>query len=346
MHGGDIYRNKVWLDYSVNVNLLGMPEGVRRALLDAVDQCHCYPDLEQEELREAISGMTGVPSEQLLCGNGASELFLAILRALQPKRILLPVPSFLGYEQAAAGTGARILPYEMKRDDGFCLTEDVLEALTGAVDLLILANPNNPVGNRIPSSLLERILCRCRELGIWVILDECFLEFTGREEACSYLRRTKEFPRLLVVRAFTKIFAIPGVRLGYLACGQEQMRAQIRAQLPEWNVSVFAQRAGVAATRETDYLSRSVACCQREREWLKLGLERLGFFVYPSEANYLLLHTELPLAGDLLGRGILIRDCGNYRGLPGGHFRIAVRGREDNERLLAEIGGLYADRIL
>lgn len=340
MHGGDIYRNKVELDFSVNINPLGIPETVKTALEAAITDCSCYPDIRHEALKQAIAAMTGAKEAHILCGNGASELFLAIVHGVKPKKILIPVPSFFGYEKAAEASDAEILYYEMQEKDGFCLNRGIFEALSEEVDLLFLANPNNPVGNLLRPDFLEELLRHCLEKQITVVLDECFIEFTQKLESDSFLPKVEKFSNLIVVRAFTKIFSIPGVRLGYLVCENPQLFKAIERQLPEWNLSVFAQRAGAAATKESAYLAETVKQVQKEREYLTKELQKLGITVYPAEANYLLLYTKVPLSEALLARGILIRDCENYRGLSKGYYRIAVKQRVENERLLAEIGGI------
>ncbi len=340
MHGGDIYRNKVKMDFSVNINPLGMPESVKAALMEAVADCSCYPDIRQEELKQAIHVMSGADKNNILCGNGASELFMAIVHGLKPKKIVIPVPSFFGYEKAAKASGAEVLYYEMKLEENFCLTDSVTDFLSEDTDILFLANPNNPVGNRLSTELLEKILRHCMAKNIVVVLDECFIEFTEGWEQYSFLRRVGEFPNLIVVRGFTKIFAIPGVRLGYLVCDNLELIKKIEEQLPEWNLSVFAQKAGIAAAKETAYRMKSAEAVKTEREYLTGELQKLGVLVYPSEANYLMVYTEYPLAEELLKRGILIRDCSNYRGLTEGYYRIAIKQREENEKLLAEIGEL------
>lgn len=338
MHGGDIYRNKVKMDFSVNINPLGMPERVKEALMEAAAACACYPDIRQEALKQAIHVMTGADKNRILCGNGASELFMAIVHGLKPKKIVIPVPSFFGYEKAAKAGGAEVLYYEMKVEEAFCLTDKVIDFLPEDADILFLTNPNNPVGNRLSPELIEKILQHCMAKKIVVVLDESFIEFTQEWEQYSFLRRVDEFSNLIIVRAFTKIFAIPGVRLGYLVCDNLEIVKKIEEQLPEWNLSVFAQKAGIAAAKETEYRKKSVEVVRTEREYLTGKLQRSGVLVYPSEANYLLLYTEYPLAEELLKRGILIRDCSNYRGLSKGYYRIAIRQREENEELLAEIG--------
>lgn len=343
IHGGDIYRNKVNLDFSVNISPMGLSERVKQALVSAIGDCENYPDLEAEQLRQVMGQRLGVTPEEILCGNGASELFLAAIHGLQPKKTVIPVPSFFGYEKVAVASGGSISFYQMKKDHGFCLEEGIFQELTEDTDLLFLANPNNPVGNLLSPSLLERILLHCKRNHIWVILDECFMELTDHPKEHSCLHRIKKFENLIVIRAFTKSFAMPGVRLGYLGCSNKILLEKIKHQLPEWNLSAFAQAAGMAAMSETEYLEKGRKLVQEERKFLKEELEQLGISVYPGGANFLLLETELPLYESLLKQHILIRDCRNFRGLGQGFYRIAVKRREENRKLLEAIkrmGGL------
>ena len=336
VHGGDIYRNQINIDFSVNVNPLGMPKSVEDALVQAVRESAAYPDIRADELRKCTAKQLGVPEKSLLFGNGASELFLAIVHALSPKKTVIPVPSFYGYEYAAGATGGVIEFVQLSEEKGFCLDEQILAHLDETVDILFLANPNNPVGNLINAELLYRIMCYCRERGIIVVLDECFVELC--DEAVSALSWREKFPNLLIVRAFTKTYAIPGVRLGYLVGTDSMLLEQISRQLPEWNLSTFAQRAGCAACSELSYVEEAKRQIAVERHFLAEGLRALGLTVYDGAANFVLLKSGHPLYDRLLERHILIRDCSNYRGLEKGYYRIAVKSHSENEELLEEIG--------
>lgn len=331
MHGGDIYRNCVSLDFSVNVNPLGTPETVKDSLHKAVALCGCYPDIHAKRLKQALCGELSLPETFLAFGNGASELFPAIAHAVKPGKTLIPVPSFSGYERAVHAAGGNIRYLPLKRRTGYLPGEDLLEALSGETDLLFLANPNNPTGRLVGKEYLIRLLDVCRRKNIRVVLDECFIEFCG--EGHSLLGELKTFDNLLLVRAFTKIFAIPGVRLGYLACSDTELVGRIREQLPEWNLSVFAQEAGLACMGQETFLRKTAAYVREERRILAQRLSRMGFEVFPGEANFILFYSEKNLFESLLQQGILIRDCENFRGLSKGFYRVAVRSRQDNERL-------------
>ena len=340
IHGGDIYTNTVKLDFSVNVNPLGVPKGVEDELHKSVAHCHEYPDIQALELKEEVSGQLSVPKECLLFGNGASEIFMGIMHALKPRKVLIPIPSFYGYEYVAEAVESEIIYFSLEKEKSFLPGEELLEILTEEIELLFLANPNNPTGKLLEREYLKRVLEICRDKGIYVVLDECFISFC--EGDVSLVAELEEYPNLLLVQAFTKVYAIPGVRLGYLMSSNKALVQRIAKQLPEWNLSVFAQEAGIACVKEKTYIAKTVAYVQREREYLTDGLQKLGIQVFSGEGNFVLLYTENPFYEQLLRRGILIRDCRNFRGLSKGYYRIAVKTRKENEILLREIGECLA----
>lgn len=336
IHGGDIYRNHVEIDFSVNVNPLGIPKAVEAALHEAVTNCDKYPDITAKKLKIAVSKMLHVSKEGLLFGNGASELFMAVIHAIQPKKTVIPVPSFYGYEYAVQAADGEVIYFETKEENDFCLDEDFFAVLTEDVEVIFLANPNNPTGNLINKEYLRKVLLHCRKKGIYVVLDECFAAFCDKE--ASILQEIEEFPNVLLVGAFTKIFSIPGVRLGYLVCSNPSLLEKISRQLPEWNLSVFAQAAGCACAMQTVFIKKTVDYVKKERQFLEDGLKQLRIRVYPGKSNFLLLYSEQSLYEALLEKGILIRDCENFRGLVKGFYRIAVKSRKENEILLKAMG--------
>ncbi len=339
IHGGDIYRNPVHMDFSVNSNPLGIPEGVTEALQKAAGRCQEYPDIMSEELKKTVGSTLSVPDEYLLFGNGASELFMAIIHGIRPKKTLIPIPSFYGYEYAAKAAESEIVYFPLKEEAEFMPKKDFFDALTEDIDLLFFANPNNPTGKLLDKEYLKNLLQICKSRGICVVLDECFIEFCKNEY--SMMSETGSYDNLLLVRAFTKIYAIPGVRLGYLVCSSRVLREKIRRQLPEWNISTFAQEAGKACAGRTAFVAKTVKYVKEERQFLADGLKKLGLRVFSGEANFILVYSERPLYEELLQRGILIRDCANFKGLSKGYYRIAVKSRKENEKLLKALGKVH-----
>lgn len=332
MHGGDIYRNEIKYDFSVNINPLGCPQKLKEAMVRAVEKVERYPDIRYEKLKNAIAVKYGVDKENVLVGNGASEIFMAALGAFCPKKVLLAVPSFSGYEYAALAVGAEVKRHFLRREDDFRLKDDFIESITDDVDCIMLASPNNPTGDIADIDIIKRIA----ETGKLLILDECFLSLTDRNKD-SFIYKIAE--NVCVVRSFTKSFAIPGVRLGYAVAGDAMMAQKISGCLSEWNVSIIAEEAGLAALEEENFLKESRDVIAAERKYLSDELVRLGFDVIPSSADYILFGADgrKDLKTKLIEKKILIRDCSDYYGLENGWYRIAVRKHEDNVELIKEL---------
>ena len=384
LHGGEIYHGRpVQYDFSVNINPLGIPGEVGQALRDSADVLSRYPDRDCSLLRSELAELTGVPAEQILCGNGASELIEAAVRALRPRRVLLTAPSFSGYLHAAEGVGVEVRYHTLRREENFALTDRYLEDLknlketekpgaseetekpgaseeaeklgaseepeksgkpedpgnprepAGGTDLAILCTPANPVGNLIDQALLKEIAETCERQGTWLMVDECFLGFIEDGESRTMRRQLVHYPHLLVLDAFTKRYAMPGIRLGTLMAADPEILRRIHAQQPEWSVSVPAQAVGCAALSSgAGYMDRARALIRDERKRMVSALRSCGFRVYPGEANFILFTSEIELQEPLLARGILIRNCDNYQGLRQGDYRIAVLRPDQNDVLL------------
>lgn len=347
MHGGNIYGNEIEYDFSVNLNPLGPPKSVQDALVAALNHVEEYPDPEYRELRRGLANYWQLAEEQIVPGNGASELIPGIIRTLSPKNCMVTAPCYSGYETAlnAAAPSCRIHRIPLRAEDDFTLPENICQEIARVKpNLLILTNPNNPNGKRISANRLREIVDACRTAGSVLLVDECFLALSGGDEdSLIHCIRSEALPAV-VLRAFTKTFAIPGVRLGYAVCSGFPA-ARIQRELPEWNLSVFAQYAGLAALEAaapetvppgtSGYMAASVEMIAQEREYLTAELKKLGLRVFPSDANYILFQSrDRELHRKLLDKGILIRDCRDYHGLTAGFYRAAVRTRRENTALL------------
>lgn len=338
-HGGDIYSTSYRLDYSANINPLGTPESVIRAAQESILRAANYPDTRCRELKKGLAQKEGVKEQQIVCGNGAAELIFSLAAAIKPKRALLVSPGFAEYEQALKVCGCKISYYELAEENGFRLGEDYLDYLHGELDVLFLCNPNNPTGLTIGKELLIKIVRRCQSLGIRMVLDSCFVDFLERPQDADMVSFLQDFPCLFILKAFTKIYAMAGLRLGYGLCADEKLMEAMQEAVQPWSVSIPAQAAGTAALGETEYVKRTRALIGEERRWLMDQLNRLGFTVYDASANFIFFRGEKDLTGKCRKQGILIRDCSNYRGLEQGFYRIAVRTHEENEELIRVLGG-------
>lgn len=334
IHGGDIYRHKGVIDFSSNMNPLGTPEGVIRAAQDAVNRIGCYPDVFQKDLIDAIAEYERVPAGSVICGNGAAELIFMFAQAAKPRKALILAPTFAEYEQALHSVGCGVRLHTLREQNGFSLTESFLYDLNQDLDAVILCNPNNPTGRLVDPDLLSRIVDRCRELGIWLMIDECFQDFCDQWDDLSAKSFLSGNPKLFLLKAFTKRYAMAGIRLGYGLASDEKMLDRMRQTVQPWNVSIPAQEAGIAALKEKEYVEKARSIVKTEREYLKTELAALGFHVCDSMANYVFFRGSAGLVEKALKKGILIRDCSNYHGLGAGYYRVAVRMHEDNVKLI------------
>lgn len=338
MHGGDIYRNRIELDFSVNTSPMGVPERVMHALKDALSMIDKYPDIHCEELIKLLSEVHDIPEERIVCGNGASELIMAAVHAGKPKTALLIAPGFSGYEYALKAVQAEIFYYYLEEERGYEAGEEIVSVLYEKTpDIFFLTNPNNPTGRKLPADRIERIVKACQRTGTLLVIDECFMELTDDEDRDSFCKRLEQYKNAVILRAFTKSFCIPGVRLGYCLCSDAKLAKKVQEQLPEWNVSVLAQCAGAAALREKEDMKQVRDIIKKERKYLVSELTGLGVKVFPSDANYLLFYDDRNWYELLLKEKILIRDCSDYEGLGTGYYRIAVKRHEENLQLIGQM---------
>ena len=334
-HGGDHYRNVVDLDFSISVNPFPLPERVCQAMVFALKRVGEYPDLQQEKLKKALGHSRSVSGGCILPGNGASELLLGVFHAIRPETTFSFIPDYNGYGYCSSAVGSQFIP-----------TSDLLSGndhrrflhnMTNG-DLLVFSHPNNPTGQLFSFEELSDIIDCCKNAFGWIVIDASFLDLTERaNENWNFLRKkVEEYERLMVLTSVTKSFALAGLRLGYLI-GHKKTLARIGRHLPEWNISVLAEEAGIACADEAQYLRRCAKDLQGLRADLAAELMQLGIQSIPSQSNYLLLHTGYPLYQALLKKRILIRDCRDFQGLTCGWYRLAVRTRKENAKLLTAV---------
>lgn len=334
-HGGNVYAHPGCLDFSANLNPLGMPQRARDVLCERVDAFAVYPDPACHELVQAIAAFEEVPRAWVVPCAGATDAFARLCAVRKPRVGLVCAPCYSGYEQALEQVGARVTHVCLAASDDFVAGPALADALIPDIDMVFLANPNNPTGRCLPRDVLVGCLERARAIGALVVLDECFVDLSRQPRANDLLAA---WPNLVLVKACTKTFCLAGLRLGYALCADEgKVRALWRAGQP-WAVSVPAQLAGVACLEDEDFVSRSQASIAQERTYLFSSLRALGLRVVPGEANYLLFEAPRALGDALLARGVLVRSCDNFCGLDERWHRIAVRTHDQNVRLVAALG--------
>lgn len=359
LHGGNVHavaresnrRLDRLIDFSASINPLGPSPSALQAIRAGLPQIVHYPDPDCVALRQALADRWRLPPDRFLVGNGSSELIYLLPRALSIRRALIVGPTFSEYERAVVAAGGRATHIHAKRNEQY---RPPLDKVAGAiqqartkVDALFLCNPNSPTGLVIQAEEVLRLAKMGARQGIWVIVDETFTEYC---EEATVLPLIAKLPRLLVLRSMTKFYALPGLRLGYLA-GSSDLLARIRGQQPPWSVNHLAQTAALAALKDRLHARKSLAYMERERPRLVRNLEALpGVKVFPSAANFLLI--ELPpswpaavCAKALSQQGLLIRDCSSVPGLNRWTLRVAVKTASQNRRLVAALRTLFGGQV-
>lgn len=341
-HGGDVYQLArdlgldlaELLDFSANINPIGFPAGLQAAIQEALPEIVHYPDRRCLELRRELAAYHGLKPDDILVGNGSTELLYLAARALKPRKALIVAPAFSEYQHALEAAQAPVAFQITAEAGNFTLTEPLEPQ---GADLVFLANPASPSGVLMAPELLLESAARLDAAGVYLLLDEAFIDFVEEASLKSHLAK---FPRLLILRSFTKFFAIPGMRLGCLLAAPDLIRHLSAVQEP-WSVNTLAQAMGRACLRDLDYMARSRALVRQERDYLLAGLKSLpGLQAFPSTVNYLLVKITRPewtaagLQKAMLSEKIVIRDASNFRGLDQRFIRLAVRRREENQRLL------------
>jgi threonine-phosphate decarboxylase len=325
------------LDFSANINPLGFPSGLTEAVQEAMWEIVHYPDRRCLALRQDLAAYHHLTPEEILVGNGSTELLYLLARVLKPRRGLIVVPAFSEYEHALTVAGVPVVFQATSEAHNFALHE-VFQAQSG--DLVFLAHPASPSGVLLAPDLLVALAARLDAAGTYLLLDEAFIDFVEEASFKSHLSR---FPRLLILRSYTKFFGIPGMRLGFLLGAPEEVARLAEAQEP-WSVNTMAQAMGRACLADQEYMAQTRSLIVQEREFLFGQLAALpGLTPFPSAVNYLLVKLTRPgavaanLREQMLSHRIVIRDASNFRGLDERFFRIAVRGREENTRLLTAL---------
>ncbi len=333
-HGGDIYTHRGMLDFSANINPFGMPDAIRNAAVEAIGDCTAYPDPYCRILRLKLSEQEGISEGWILCGNGAAELIYSFAYSLPTdKPALIVSPTFSEYQAALSAAGIKVEHFMLDEQKDFVLDDRITVIDFSKYSALFICTPNNPTGITVKPGLLIKLA----ETGIRLFCDMCFMDLTAFPQLYDIPDLLKNFPNIVVLRAFTKSFAIPGLRLGYVLCSDRDFLKRMSEKAPCWNVSIPAQNAGCAALGCREWLSDAVKNIGTERERVASALHSMGIKVFPGEANFLLLYSDEDLYKELIEKGILVRDCSNYMGLKKGYIRIAIRRPEENEKLLSAV---------
>lgn len=351
-HGGNVYKiareRQVplgrLLDFSASINPLGFPATGRRAIRAALKQIVHYPDPDCWQLRQVLAEQCGVGPEDILVGNGSTELIHLLPRALAIQSALIMGPTFEEYARALTDAGSSLQYVHARREERFRPpVQDLLRQYSAArsgFDALFVCNPNNPTGQVLNRSALRELAEAVHRRRGWLIVDEAFIDYCPAQSVLSLLQ---DYPRIVLLRSLTKFYAMPGLRIGYLV-GASQVVARLKDCQPPWSVNSLAQEVACSVVQDHAYAAESRTFMKDERSRVLRDLRSLsGLRLYSSAANFVLI--ELPawtsaslVTERLAAERLLVRDCSALPGLGRQMIRVAIRTTKDNRRLLAALG--------
>ena len=328
--------------FGANVNPLGLSGQVKKDLAAHLDVISSYPDRNYTDLKKAIASYTGTSAEHIVVGNGSTELISLLISQRAPKKALLLGPTYSEYARELNLVGGTLEYYNLKEEQDFKLDiSDLTDALKSDIDLLIICNPNNPTSSAVSTPDIRELLAVCRSLGIFVMIDETYIEFAPKGAALSAVPLVPEFDNFMVIRGVSKFFAAPGLRFGYgLTSNQAFLQTLLTHQNP-WSLNSVGAYAGERMLKDTDYIKKTWTLIDSERTRMCTKLSGLDTVkIYPAYANFVLVRilkeglTSFDVFEKAIHQNLMIRDCSSFESLNGEYVRFCIMNPEDNDRLL------------
>lgn len=330
-----------YIDFSVNINPLGVPDTVKQQFAKIAEISGAYPDPDCRYLSSLLAEKYDITADKILCGNGADDLLYRLVFAVKPKHAVVIEPTYEEYDRMLGLVGCEVLHYTLKAENSFTLSDDVLSVLDENCDIAFLCNPNNPTGQLAAPELMMKIITHCHDKHILLVVDECFMEFLYDWEKYSVKKIAAQSENVIVIDAFTKTYSLAGFRLGFCVSGNAKLLDGMRSHGADFAVSVPAQLAGISALSDKEYMQKTHEVISVERDRLFEKLQSFPVKVYPSNANFLLFKGNENLRRKLYENGIKVRDCSHFYGLGNEYCRVAIRTHDDNEKLVRALEKIF-----
>ena len=349
-HGSDLekieeiygIKKEEIVSFSANVNPLGVSPLLRTALADRIDAITSYPDREYTSLRKGIANYCNTDYENIIVGNGSTELISLFIQVEHPKKAMIIGPTYSEYEREISLGGGTTLYYPLKEKDDFRLNvDDFIAHLNESIDLLVICNPNNPTSSCITQANMRRILDACKEHDIYVMVDETYVEFAENMAEIDSIPLTNYYNNIVILRGTSKFFAAPGLRLGYAITGNRDLIKSINTRKNPWTINSLAVVAGEIMFKDQDYIhaTKKLITSERARMFNALNASP-DYKVYQPSGNFILAKilrddlTSQDLFDKAIRRKMMIRDCSTFPFLDEKYIRFCIMNPEDNDRLL------------
>lgn len=330
------------ISFSANVNPLGVSPRLREELANKIDAITTYPDREYTSLRKCIANYCGTEYENVIVGNGSTELISLFIQIEHPKKALIIGPTYSEYEREISLGGGTTLYYPLREKDDFQLdVEDFISHLNESIDLLVICNPNNPTSSCITRKEMRHILDACKQHDIYVMVDETYVEFADNMDEISAVPLTNHYNNIIILRGTSKFFAAPGLRLGYAITGNRDLIKSINTRKNPWTINSLAVIAGETMFTDTNYIAETKALIHTERERIYNALvEHPAYKVYKPSGNFILVRilkediTSQDIFDLAIRERMMIRDCSSFPFLDNKYIRFCLMNPADNDRLL------------
>lgn len=340
LHGGNIYKLKrdngiEVLDYSSNINPLGVPSSFKKAVIENFETLEKYPDIDYVELRAAIGDYNNCNIDNVVVGNGATEVLFLYMKAVKAKKVLIIAPTFAEYERAARAAGRDVKFFPLSKD--FSLNENMLLEFITDEDVVVMCNPNNPTGKFQDLEKIKKIADFLERKNKKLFIDEAFIEFVDNwKDKTAFLLKHKN---IFILRALTKFFALPGVRLGYGLTYDEAILNEIKNIREPWSVNGVAEIAGKTMLLDTLYIHETENWIKKEKLWFYEELCKIdNIEATPTETNFILVKllndNAKSFRKKMIENGVLVRDASNFMFLDESYIRLAIKDRKKNEQVL------------
>ncbi len=333
------------ISFSANVNPLGVSPKLKTTLSQRIDAIMSYPDREYTQLRKCIAEYVHTDYENIIVGNGSTELISLFIQIKNPKKALILGPTYSEYEREISLGGGSTRYYRLDEDNGFNLNMNKLEEeLTDKTDLLVICNPNNPTSSAIPRSEMRIILDICKQKDIFVMVDETYVEFVEDIQKITSAPLTGYYNNIIILRGISKFFAAPGLRLGYAICGNIDLLKEINQRKNPWTINSLAAIAGEIMFTDEDYIKDTRSLIAGERDRICKLLDNCNDLQYfKPTANFILIKilkdgvSAMDVFEAAIRKGLMIRDCSTFPFLNNKFFRFCYMMPEQNDALLAVI---------
>lgn len=349
-HGSDLekieqiygIRKEDIISFSANVNPLGVSFRLRETLTEHIDAITTYPDREYTSLRKCIAEYIHTNFENIVVGNGSTELISLFIQITHPKKALIIGPTYSEYEREVSLGGGQCHYFPLTEGNEFILdTVSLTEELSHEVDLLILCNPNNPTSSAIKHAQMCDILDYCRRKSITVLVDETYVEFAEEPDTITAVPLTQHYDNIIILRGISKFFAAPGLRLGYAICSNKNLLDTINQKKNPWTINSLAAIAGEIMFTDEEYIRKTRALISSERKRICGKLkESKNFQPFYANANFVLVKitngnfTSTDVFDAAIRQNLMIRDCSTFPFLSNQYFRFCFMKPKDNDALL------------